>query len=948
MTSDRFAEINRLFNLILENEVEDRPIMLDAIRVEDPELCGEIEKLLQQSTGTWDVCLPKAVDVEHGRLDSTDSTNSLNQFDAGSFPRNAPQLNPGEVLGGRFTIVQFLARGGMGEVYEAADNHLQNRRCALKTLRREIAADPALQKRFEREVLLAREVIHPNVCPTYDIFRVEESGGTLLFLTMKLLRGESLAERLNRTGRLDLETTLAIAQQMAAALDAAHRAGIAHRDFKPGNVMIEGAAKDLRISLTDFGLSRLYDSDSALAQTGKLSGTPGYIAPEVLQGHTALPVADVYAFGVVLHLMLTGQKPQNKPGKAEFVAPSSLVDGLPKAWDRVVIGCLEFNPALRFQSAGEALAVLKGSSTANVGLPPPSSRIPLVRRRLTYWLLAGALASLASLALFFPQVEDLVRPLPARRFVALRAAPDSAPQQAALLGSILNGIHDRLVRAEARVQDLLIIGPTELGQQKDDPQTMGSNLTLTVSVEGSSANARLQLVDPATRKILRRANVPIDRSQPGVAPEAAAAAAARMLRIPPARERLTDEYERAALPASVYQVFTAAEELRRQPNDVGLEASIEKFQLVLESAPRFALGYARISEAYIRKYQIAHDPAALAVAARNAELAVRRNPESPSAKLSEALVYLYSGRTVQALEELANVLRLDPDNPEVLLYQATAYRDLNRLSDEENTCRRLILQRPNFHRAYNALGMSLFRQGRYAESVAAFQQAIQIAPRQSLPYSNLGLAYFLLGRRQDAADAFHASIERGPSELAWLNLGNISFEDKDYRKALENYQKARDLKPSDDLAWRNVADCYAVLGNRKSMLENYAKAADVLGDLLRTNSKRGSAWMTMAFYQAKLGNKVGAENALKSAESNGASSVQAQFTKAQALALLGRKAEAITVLADCVRRGLSPVEIQLALDLKDIREDPAWLRQFGNTSASNKEDSNRKGKGKTK
>ena len=104
-------------------------------------------------------------------------------------------MPPGERLAGRFVVVQFLARGGMGEVYEVADEHLQGKHCALKALRPEIAADSVVRQRFEREVLLAREVSHPNVCPTFDIFRVDGPGGPLLFLTMKLLRGESLAAR---------------------------------------------------------------------------------------------------------------------------------------------------------------------------------------------------------------------------------------------------------------------------------------------------------------------------------------------------------------------------------------------------------------------------------------------------------------------------------------------------------------------------------------------------------------------------------------------------------------------------------------------------------------------------------------------------------------------------------------------------------------------------------
>lgn len=201
----------------------------------------------------------------------------------------------------------------------------------------------------------------------------------------------------------------------------------------------------------------------------------------------------------------------------------------------------------------------------------------------------------------------------------------------------------------------------------------------------------------------------------------------------------------------------------------------------------------------------------------------------------------------------------------------------------------------------------------------------------------------------EAGAAFRASLERAPTELAWLNLGNIAFEEGNYLKALENYGKARDLKPSDDLAWRNVADCQAALGNRKAVLENYGKAAEVMGEFLRTNPKKGSAWMTMAFYQAKLGRRAEAEAALEKAAAAGASSLQSQFIRAQALAVLGRKAEATAVLAECERRGLSPVEIELAVDLKEIREDPNWLhrtQQNGRAGISGTSAAQKSAKGK--
>jgi serine/threonine protein kinase len=268
-----------------------------------------------------------------------------------SIDPSGPRLRRGDRLAGRFVVVQFLASGGMGEVYEASDEHLQGKHCALKTLRLEMGADAVVQQRFEREVLLAREVNHPNVCPTYDIFREKEGG--LLFLTMKLLRGESLRARLARPGGIDAQTMFDIARQMAAGLDAAHKAGVVHRDLKPGNVMLETAGEQLRVSITDFGLSRLHESDYTLAETGRVAGTIGYIAPELLKGRVATPAADVYAYGVVLHEMLTGDKPPNH------------FENVPPQWLPVIKGCLESDPQKRFQSAGEALAALGGPDAAS-------------------------------------------------------------------------------------------------------------------------------------------------------------------------------------------------------------------------------------------------------------------------------------------------------------------------------------------------------------------------------------------------------------------------------------------------------------------------------------------------------------------------------------------------------------------------------------------------------
>lgn len=720
------------------------------------------------------------------------------------------------------------------------------------------------------------------------------------------------------------EVALPVALQLAAGLDAAHEVRVIHRDFKSGNVIVEGQGLSTVAVITDFGLSRLYDSDLTLGQIRHLEGTPGYIAPELFEGRLASPASDVYAFGIVLWEMLTGNR-------ATQDAPDLATISAPEAWKRAIRGCLQPDPRDRPQSAGEAVALLQGTLHGTKGQLPTGARN---RERLRLFSILGAagVALLAGLAWFVPRAEEILHPLPQHRFIALIAASNSVPALEALNGSILESIHDRLMRAESRMKDLLVVDPSEL-PHSEDPRSLGANLTLTVSVDAAGGQVKLRLTDLTSGKPLRETDVTVDRGQPGRTIEAAGAGAAKMLGLPKASERLRDEDELAGLPGSVYPVYMAADELRRQPNDTGLDAAIEKYQIVLEAAPHFALGYARIAQAYTRKYYLFHDAAALEMAERNAEIAVRHNPESPSAVLSQALVYLYSGRTDEALKELDRVLQLDPGNPEILLYKAAAYRDSNKPVSEEGTYRSIILQRPNFYRAYNGLGMALFRQARYKESVTAFRRATQIAPRQALPFSNLGMVYLVQERNEEAETAFRASLDRAPTELAWLNPGDIAFRQANYRVALDDYQKARELKPSDDLVWRNVADCYAVLGNRKAMLENYVRAAEIVAERLRTNPTKGTSWMTMAFYQAKTGHAAEAEAALRKADAAGASSVQDQFTRAQALAVLGHMSEAMSVLAECVRRGLSRVEIELALDLKAIREDPAWTGSASDRNA---------------
>jgi tetratricopeptide (TPR) repeat protein len=403
--------------------------------------------------------------------------------------------------------------------------------------------------------------------------------------------------------------------------------------------------------------------------------------------------------------------------------------------------------------------------------------------------------------------------------------------------------------------------------------------------------------------------------------------AARLLDIDVSGVQWKDQDEVASVSPGAYRRFTDAEELIGRPNDTGLDQGIENYQKALEIDPRFGLAYARLSIAYSRKFLISRDRAMLSLAERNADLALRYHPASAKSALSRAIVDMYSGKTQDALDGLNRAITLEPESPQVLLFKAQALRNLDRPADEEIVYRRIIAERPNYWPAYNELGFTFYRRGKYQEAAEAFAEGSAVAPRVASLFANQGTMFLLLNKKKDAEEAFRHSLQLAPSVIAYSSLGALSFQAGDYRKALDYYEKERDLRPRNDVAWRNIADCYAMIGDSARMIESYSKARDLISEVLRTNPTRGTNWMNLAFYEAKLGNTAKAEAALRTAEARGASELQSQFKRVQVLALLGRKEEAIRLLLECLDKGLSQTDVELALDLKGLIKDPRYLQR---------------------
>jgi tetratricopeptide (TPR) repeat protein len=315
--------------------------------------------------------------------------------------RNLPAaFGPGDLVGERYRIVRLIAEGGMGEVYEAEDLALHGH-VALKTIHPEIAEDAQALERFRREIHVARRVTHPNVCRIYDLgtHRVAGAGegaapAEVLFLTMELLLGETLSQRIARAGRLGTEEALPIVVQIVAGLEAAHSAGVIHRDFKSANVvLVKDSREGVRAVITDFGLARATVSDRSLmsiSDSGAVVGTPAYMAPEQVKGQPLTPAADIYALGVVLYEMTTGLRPFDG-GSAISVAvkrlsedpkpPRAHVPELDPVWNAVILRCLERQPAARCASARGVAEALAGRARRSGSLSLATATLLAAWRR---------------------------------------------------------------------------------------------------------------------------------------------------------------------------------------------------------------------------------------------------------------------------------------------------------------------------------------------------------------------------------------------------------------------------------------------------------------------------------------------------------------------------------------------------------------------------------------
>ena len=411
--ADRNSDIARICQSALERPLERRSAFVAAACDGDEALRREVESLLAQEVGADRFLETPALHVAVRQLQDVTGGHHAT-LEAGS------RFGPYEIL-------DVIGAGGMGEVFRARDTRL-GRIVAIKTLHRSFCDDRDLQQRFEREARTLATLSHPHICAVFDVGQHDGVD----FLVMEYLDGETLADRLAK-GPLPVKTALAIATQIADALEAAHEKGIVHRDLKPANIKV---GSDGTVRVLDFGLAKLLDSEvgrsgvaqsavvtnPAVSSVGVILGTAAYMSPEQAEGKTADRRTDIFAFGCVLYEMLTGRRVFAGDSLPEILASvlgrepdwKTLPPTLQPRIHELLRRCLEKDPRRRWRDIGdvgiEIEHVISGTAQPVVPLIDGRSR----RRTRLAWFVAGVLFVALAVAIGKPYFSRSVQAPPMR------------------------------------------------------------------------------------------------------------------------------------------------------------------------------------------------------------------------------------------------------------------------------------------------------------------------------------------------------------------------------------------------------------------------------------------------------------------------------------------------------------------------------------------------------
>jgi serine/threonine-protein kinase len=903
------------------------------------------------------------VTVASPPLDATMSASSAATISGSHGGSHAGGMfTPGSLFASRYRITRMLGAGGMGAVYEAWDHEL-GVTIALKVIRTEVITDPGAardyERRFKQELLLARKVSHPNVVRIHDM---GDAGG-VKYITMSYVEGADLASLL-KGGALPIDRARRLGAQLLSGLAAAHDVGIAHRDLKPQNILVD--SKD-HLYISDFGLAKSLEPTMAgLTRTGEFLGTPRYISPEQVEGRPADHRGDLYAVGLILYEMVTGDAPFSGPSAMELMlqrvqqrpkSARSQNPDVPEYFDRIIMRCLEKDPAARYQDAHEALADLRGErSTTGASLPRtktiswtvpvPSKRTGILTASLGV-VLVSILAFAAARGYIFSGDPEGGTPTAAAAAAPLRIAvlPFSVSGDDPALASAAAGIEEALASKlfqlkQVNVASAGVVQAAVREGLSGEPLAREVGVSHLVSgiVQGSSDRLRVtvNLYEGAERRWSRDFTfVPGDllTTQDQIFSDLAAPLDLSLS----ADERLAT-LEHPTENVDAYAAYLRGRQAMRDDQDLAnVEAAIRHFEEALKGDQRFALAYTGIADASIRMFRETKDDSWATRAVSAAEQARALDDSLLEVQLALGNVYQATGRTNEAIVVLNRATEMAPNSDEAYRRLGRVYRSSGRVDEAIAAYDRAVAINP-YHWVNSAqLGVTHAMAANYDRAIEALGQVTKLAPDNAAGFNDLGAVYMQAGRPAEAIPVFQQALKLDPLPDTYSNLGVAYAQAGQFAEAVPMFEKAVELQPRNEVFVGNLADGYRWAGLRAKALATYDQAIALALNDLQVNPRDAMAKASLALYHAKKGNAAQARKSIGDARAIDKGNVDLIYNEAVICALIEDVACAVANLQQSLEAGYTIQIIEADPDLRRLRDDPAYRAmkaKFGGATPS--------------
>jgi eukaryotic-like serine/threonine-protein kinase len=857
-------------------------------------------------------------------------------------------LSPGSDFGPRYRIESLLGQGGMGRVYKAYDKNL-DRHVAIKVVRAGVMGDAEARKRFRQELLLASKISHKNILRIHDMGEV----GDVKFISMAYVEGPDLYHILRETPKLPFTRILAFARQLAEALAAAHAEGVAHRDLKPQNILVD---KDDHIYVSDFGLARSLEEDAiAMTRTGAFLGTPRYMSPEQVEGKPSDHRSDLYSCGLIFYEMATGDVPFTGEStlkvmyqriKEKPANPKSLNPDLPNWFVKVIMRCLERDPADRYQNALEILSDLNQENAAGATRTVQIQIPKFAERR---WLWAVACAALAAVfVLALPSVRHKlfggnpparinrsassgIPPLADGKFIAV--LPFRVLGDAQSLEHVAEGLNEALSAKLFQLKDLRFASDADVSRVSEkDPlektaRALGANLIVSGAVQGSAENMRI---------IVNLDNVAEGQRMwsqefSGVAKDLLtiedqiSAHLVGALALRPSNEEMAREAERPTDNEEAYDRYLRGRQaLRGVQSEKNTQTAIDYFNQSIEKDPGFALAYAGLAEASLSMYKSKKDSfwseKALAAAQRGEQL----KDNLPEVHYALGDVYSATGKSVESILELKRALQIAPKSDEGYRLLGRAYLHNGQRMEAVAAYKRALEVNPYYWANYRAIAAAYLSSGENDKALENFKRVTELEPDSIDGWDNLGDAYARMGRYEESIPAFQKSIGIGPTWSAYSNLGSAYFLLKRYNEAAQMFEKALSLSPNQEMVVSNLADAYRWSGEKDKADSTYDQAIALAFKELEVNPRATDPMAGLALDYAKKGDPTKGLDFIRRARSIDKNDVELIYIQAVIEHLSQQDPKALATLREALQKGYPVTEAEKDPELSNLQSHPEF------------------------